>query len=330
MKILITGVTGRVGRNLSATLLARGDSVRGLVLPDDPNLKQAEDAGVKCVISNLRDLEAVGEAVKDVDAIIHLGAVMLWGDAKQNEILFEDNVRGTFNLLNAAAMHAPDLKRFVFASSDEVYPSLFAKHLPIDESHPAEPYSFYGTSKLLGEEMMSFYHRAYNLPTTVARFALVSELREVIRSDGWLGRFMFLNPMIDTMRAIGGTEAAEVLEGLKTDKEALLLARDSDGEPYTFHYVDVRDVVQGLLLMLEQPAAVGEVFNLSGAAPFSFDKAVPYLSEKMDIPYVEANIPGKAIRIHHSIAKAKSLLGYAPQFDIYKSIDSALEMASQS
>lgn len=56
---------------------------------------------------------------------------------------------------------------------------------------------------------------------------------------------------------------------------------------------------------------------------------VPYTAEKMDIPYVKANIPGKAIRIHHGIAKAESLLDYAPQFDI-KSIDTALEIASQS
>jgi UDP-glucose 4-epimerase len=126
------------------------------------------------------------------------------------------------------------------------------------------------------------------------------------------------------MRSIGGEEAAQVLEGLRTDRETLLLARDMAGEPYQFHFCDVRDIVQGLLLLLERPAAVGEAFNLSGAAPFSFDQAVPYLSEKMGIPYVEARIPGMPIRVHHSTAKARSLLGYVPQYDIFKSIDSAV------
>jgi UDP-glucose 4-epimerase len=326
MKILVTGVTGRVGRNLAAALLARGDAVRGLVMADDPGLGRAEAAGVECRVGNLRDEQATAEAVAGVDAIVHLGAMMLWGDMAHNAVLFEDNVRGTFNLLNAAAMHTPDLKRFVFASSDEVYPSLFAKYLPIDESHPAEPYSFYGTTKRIGEEMMAFYHRAHRLPTTVARFALVSEPQEVIRSDGWLGRFLFLEPMIATMRGIGGNEAARVLEELRTDRETLLLARDLDGRPYMFHNCDVRDIVQGLLLLLERPAAVGEAFNLSGAAPFSFDQAVPYLSERTGIPFVEARIPGMPIRVHHSTAKARSLLGYVPEYDIFKSIDSALEM----
>ena len=326
MKILVTGVTGRVGRNLSAALLARGDTVRGLVMAADPGLVRAEAAGIECLEGNLRDEQVTAEAVTGVDAIVHLGANMLWGDIAQNAILFEDNVRGTFNLLNAAAIHSPELQRFVFASSDEAYPSLFAKYLPIDESHPAEPYSFYGTTKRIGEELMWFYHRAHQLPTTVARFALVSEPQEVIRSDGWLGRFLFLDPMIETMKGIGGAEAARVLEELRTGRETLLLARDLEGRPYVFHNCDVRDIVQGLLLLLGRPAAVGEVFNLSGAAPFSFDQAVPYLSEKTGIPFVEARIPGKPIRLHHSTAKARSLLGYRPQYDIFKSIDSALEM----
>ena len=62
MKVLVTGVTGRVGRNLAAALIARGDAVRGLVLPKDPGLKRAEAAGVSCVVSDLRDAEAVRQA----------------------------------------------------------------------------------------------------------------------------------------------------------------------------------------------------------------------------------------------------------------------------
>ncbi|MCY4354665.1 MAG: NAD(P)-dependent oxidoreductase [Truepera sp.] len=324
MKVLVTGVTGRVGRNLAAALIARGDAVRGLVLPKDPGLKRAEAAGVSCVVSNLRDAEAVRQAVIGVDAVVHLGAVMLWGKDDYNAVLFEDNVRGTFNLLNAAALHAPALTRFVFASSDEVYPSLSASYLPIDENHPTNPYSFYGTSKLIGENLALFYHRGYRLPAAIARFALVTEPREVTRPDGWLGRFLFLGSMIETARAIGGTEAAETLENLGGDQETLLLARDADGTPYRFHYCDVRDIVRGLLLLLDDPAAVGEVFNLSGPAPFDFDRAVPYLSERAGIPYVEARIPGPPIRIHHDIGKARSLLGYAPQHDIVSTIDAAV------
>ena len=98
MKVLVTGVTGRVGRNLAAALLARGDEVRGLVLPDDPGLEKARASGVECLTGNLRDLETATAAVAGVAAVVHLGAMMLWGSDDQNPILFEDNLRGTFNL----------------------------------------------------------------------------------------------------------------------------------------------------------------------------------------------------------------------------------------
>ena len=325
MRVLVTGVTGRVGRNLSAALQARGDEVRSLVLPDDPGLAQAQAAGVTCVIGDLRDPEAATAAVDGVDAIIHLGGVMLWGGHGDNEAIFQANISGTFNLLNAAALRAADIQRYVFASSDEVYPSLFAKYLPIDENHPPNPYSFYGLSKLTGENMAFYYQRDYSLPVTIARFALVTEPAEAIRPNGWLGRFLFLEPMINTVRATGRPEAADELEKLKTANDTLLLARDEAGLAYQFHYCDVRDLVQGLLLLLDHPSAVGEVFNLSGPSAFAFDQAIPYLSKKTGIPYVEANIPGLPIRIQHSTAKARALLGYAPQYGIFETIDAAIQ-----
>ncbi|MEA2512639.1 MAG: UDP-glucose 4-epimerase [Thermomicrobiales bacterium] len=323
MKVLVTGVTGRVGRNLAAALVERGDSVRGLVLPDDPGLERARASGVECVIGNLRDAAMARAAVEDVDAVVHLGAMMLWGSDDHNPVLFEDNLRGTFNLVNAAAVRG-GIQRFVFASSDEVYPSLDAKYLPIDENHPTEPYSFYGITKLAGEELLHYYHRANNLPVSIARFALVIEPWETARRDGWLGRFLFLKPMLGFVTARAGQEVARELEQKLQGDDTLLLGRDATGAPYQFHCVDVRDVVQGLMLMLEKPAAIGAAFNLSGPAPFAYDQAIPYLAAKTGLPFVDASIPGPALRIAHSTAKARALLGYTPQYDIFRSIDDGL------
>ena len=79
MKVLVTGITGRVGRNVVAALVARNDEVRGLVLPDDPGLEKTQAAGVEVIIGNLRDPEIAKAAVADMDAVVHLGAMMLWG-----------------------------------------------------------------------------------------------------------------------------------------------------------------------------------------------------------------------------------------------------------
>ena len=322
MNILVTGVTGRVGRNISRALISRGNKVRGLVLPDDPGLANAISAGVECTIGNLRDPETAGEVVANMDAVIHLGALMAWGSDSYNAPLFEDNLRGTFNLAHAAAMRK--VQRFIFASSDEVYPSLHARYLPIDENHPTQPYSFYGLTKLAGEEVLRYYHRAHALPISIARFALVIEPWETNNRDGWLGRFLFLKSMLAMIEGRAGGETAAALQAQLKDDNTLLLARDSNGIPYMFHCVDVRDIVLGLLQMLEVPSAVGEAFNLSGPAPFTYDQVIPYLAQKTGYPFVDACILGPSIRIHHSTAKARQLLGYDPQRNIFNSIDDGM------
>ena len=279
MKVLVSGVTGRVGKRLAAALIERGDEVRGLVLPEDSGAAAVQALGVECLEGNLRDSEVATMAVADVDVVVHLGAAMLWGSNEHNQALFEDNLRGTFNLANAAAARG-GLHRFVLASSDEVYPSLFARYLPIDENHPTKPYSFYGLTKVAGEELLHYYHRAEDLPIAIARFALVAQPWETTRPGGWLGRFLFLEPMLGMIEFRAGREAADQVAQLNKGNNTLLLARDAEGQPYMFHFCDVRDIVQGLQLLIDEPAAVGEAFNLSGPAPFSYDTVIPYLAER--------------------------------------------------
>jgi UDP-glucose 4-epimerase len=323
--VLVTGVAGRIGRNLAAALIDQGATVKGVALPDDPGIERVKAAGVECLVGNLREPEVCAEAVAGVDAVVHLGAMLLFGSDDHNPALFEDNLRATFNLLQATLGRKEELSRFVFASSDEVYPSLFAKYAPIDEAHPKEPYSFYGLTKLTSEEFLRFFHRAHGVPIAIARFALTIEPWEVLDPGRPLGNFLHARSMLGVVRARAGDAAAAAIEErIGPGEEPLLLARDEGGTPYLFHYCDVRDLVQGLMLLLERPAAVGEAFNLSGPAPFSYDQAVPYLAERTGRPIIDARIPGPPIRIHHSIAKARGLLGYTPRHDVFSTIDTAL------
>ena len=79
-----------------------------------------------------------------------------------------------------------------------------------------------------------------------------------------------------------------------------------------------------LTLLLDRPEAVGQAFNLSGSAPFSYGELIPYLAEQANLSYLDAVIPGPPIRIHHSIAKARALLGYDPQYDVFRSVRDGL------
>ena len=65
---------------------------------------------------------------------------------------YDANVTGTHVLLDAA--RRAGVKKFIFASSGEVYPETRPVYMPLDESHPTQPTSLYGLTKLLGEEMV--------------------------------------------------------------------------------------------------------------------------------------------------------------------------------
>ena len=283
MQVLVTGVTGRVGRNFARSMIANGHQVRGLVMADDPGLEQAVDDGVAVVIGNLRDPEAAAEAVAGVDKVMHLGALMLWiGDAG-NPTLMEDNIRGTFNLVHAAAQ--AKVSRLVFASSDEVYPSLFAKYLPIDESHPREPYSFYGLTKVAGEELLHYYRRANGLPTAIARFSLVYEPWESVSPKGTLGGFLFYEKLINFVRSRAGDAVADSLVPAGEPAPDLLLPRDENGNPWMFHCCDVRDIVQGLTLLLDRPEASVSASSTCRRSRVSFHVHAGEISKGGSMPF---------------------------------------------
>ena len=325
MTILITGATGRVGRELLALRKAKGEHVRALVMPGDPGRGPLEAEGVEIVDGSLTDSDAVMSAVEGVHRIAHLAGAMLWGEGADRS-LFEQNIEGTFNLLDATAGKKAEIERFFLASSDEVYPSLKARYAPIDEPHPKNPYSFYGLTKETNERFAFYYHRAHGIPATVARFALTARAEEILRPDGWSGRFLFVSPMRELFGALGRPDAVSAIDSAcRTDQEStLLLACDEDGIPYEFHMCDVKDLVSGIDLMLENPSAVGQVFNLSGPSPFSYRTAVEALHEATERPFVEVRIPGPPIRIAHDISKARSVLGYKPERDVLRIIADAV------
>src|SRR5262245_22662029 len=97
MKVLITGASGRIGTNLIEEGRARGWELRLLqrgVAQPPPDAGTANEI-IRGSVANLADVHS---AVADVDAVCHLAALMPPAD---NVELFETNVRGTFNVLEA-------------------------------------------------------------------------------------------------------------------------------------------------------------------------------------------------------------------------------------
>lgn len=150
-------------------LLQRGETVRGFVLPGDPLRGRIEKPGVEIVEGVLTDRSTLLPAVEGIDAVFHLGALLPQG--RTADELFETNVRGTFNLLEGQFAHASRIQRFVFASTDNVYPDdQGLRYLPVDENHPWLNNDPYGLSKILGEDMCWSYMRRCGLRVAIPRF----------------------------------------------------------------------------------------------------------------------------------------------------------------
>lgn len=320
-QFLITGATGRVGRRLTDRLLAEGARVRVLVLPGDPGLSSLP-ARVQIVMGSLNDTVAVRRAIVDVTHVIHLAATMDWRPGTEDS-LFSSNISGTHVLLRELSARMEGLERLVFASSDEVYPSLQVG-ARILEDRPLAPYSFYGLTKEVGERFVLFHHRAHGLPVTVVRFSLIAEASEILQADGWSGRLFFASGIRALLEGLDRHDAVKTIDTAIGDQDTtLVLPRDPAGDAYRFQFCDVRDLVEGLLQMSIAPDAIGEVFNLSGPEAFSYEDAVPYLATRTGRSYVDLTLPGNLFDVQIDIDHARRQVGYQPTYDIRSVIDDA-------
>ncbi|WP_222315138.1 NAD-dependent epimerase/dehydratase family protein [Rhizobium leguminosarum] len=337
MEIFVSGATGRVGGVLSGELIKRGHKVRTIAIPGDPNTAATEAAGVICHTGSLASLEDVTAAMAGVEAVFHMAAVISFQPTAR-DLLWDVNVVGTYNVLRVAAAESQKrYVRMVFASSDQVYPTRFARFRPTDENHPKEPYTFYGMTKVLGEDMVKFYHKSEtNLDISTAVFSHTEAAREIIDPNGeYAGAAFYVNSRVRSLKAssthhAGATSNSElsrilaILEPLVADDEPLLLAKDADGIPHTQELVDVRDIVQGLLLIFDKPAAIGETFNLAPVSPVSLGEFIPYLAKKTGRRFVEAKIPVELGKTHGSSVKARAILGFAPKYSMFDMVDEAV------
>ncbi len=308
MHVLVTGSAGRVGRRVVDLLLARGDSVTGFDLR--PLARSHERYSE--VVGDLTDAVAIAGAILRADAVLHLGAFMSWVPRDAQRV-YDANATATFRLLQAAA--DAGVTRFVLASTGEVYPELRAKYVPVDEGHPLEPVSTYGLSKLLAEEMVTFFHRARGLPYVVLRLSHTQDASELLDPASFFsGPRFFLRAKIRQQRELGNARALAVLEPLDDGSEKHLVQCGEDGVPYRMMIADARDIAEGIVLALDAPRALNTMMNLGPDEPVSFDTAVSLLASRTRLSIVSARMPGQPVRYETSNARARDLLGFRPRY----------------
>lgn len=244
----VTGADGFIGCWLAERLLDEGAEVV-ILKRDSPALSRLRLEGIeeRCNVAtgDLSDHTALLRVLNEygVTSVFHLAAQAIVAVANRSPLsTFETNVRGTYNLLEAARL-APTVERVVVASSDKAY----GEHevLPYREDAKLQPRFPYDTSKAAADLIARSYAETYELPVAVTRFAnvygggdfnfsrLVPETARailagespIIRSDGSPERdFIYAADAIDAYLAIA--------EGLNDDANRGLAFNAGAGRPW--------------------------------------------------------------------------------------------------
>ncbi|MCK4628337.1 MAG: NAD(P)-dependent oxidoreductase, partial [Sedimentisphaerales bacterium] len=254
--ILITGGSGKIGRAAIPELLKAGYKLRAFQLPDEP----VEAEGLETITGTLADEQIVEKAIEDMDAVIHLANV------KENRKLFIDsNVKGTFYLLDAS-MRCGHIRQFIQAGSDAragIY--YYPQPVAITENHRHSGYpGYYPLSKVLEETMVEQYIIMYNLPATALRFSWVQDEDDII-AHATLKEPDFGVPIWKELAT-----TAEQKAYFEKGEDAVACMCNSDGSASLRQIVGLKDVVQSIMLAINNPVTLGEAFNVSGPAPFSY------------------------------------------------------------
>jgi NAD dependent epimerase/dehydratase len=172
-RILVTGADGFIGSHLVQTLLKEGASVKAFVYYNSFNswgwidtFSKEEKNKIEIFTGDIRDPNGVRVAMKDIDVVFHLAALIAIPYSYHSPDSYVDtNVKGTLNILQAARDFK--VERVLVTSTSEVYGT--AQFVPITEQHPKQPQSPYSASKIGADCMAESFYRSFNLPITIVR-----------------------------------------------------------------------------------------------------------------------------------------------------------------
>ncbi|PLX31807.1 MAG: NAD(P)-dependent oxidoreductase [Ignavibacteria bacterium] len=163
MIVSITGGTGFIGSHLVDRCLERGDEVRVLVRKTS-NLRWLEGKNVQLIEGDIRDASSLEQFVRDADYVYHIAGVV---KARDRAGYFDGNVKATENMLDATQRFAPNVRRFLYASSQTAAGPSSSLDRPVREDDTPQPITTYGESKIAAEDAVRA--RGKNLPWTIVR-----------------------------------------------------------------------------------------------------------------------------------------------------------------
>ena len=280
---LVTGATGHIGNVLVKELVKRGEKVRALVLPDE-DLTPLNGLDIEIVKGNILDKSSLVAAFKGVDYVFHLAGIISIMPGK-DQLVHDVNVNGTANMVEAAK--AARVKKFIHTSSIHAFTRV-PHGIVVDETVPIDPDSAvaaYDQSK--AEATLAVLNAAKNgLPAVV------------VCPTGVIGPYDYK-----------GSEIGVLIQEWMLHKVNFLIEGDYD-------FVDVRDVVQGMILAREK-GKIGQIYILSGELIRVIDlwrlvkELVSIRSSFINIPARLATFVAKFTQFYYKLTRSK------PRFTTY-------------
>lgn len=318
---LITGGTGFVGSHVADAVAARGGSIRAIARAGS-DTRHLESLGAAIVPGDLSDADALRRAADGVDYVIHCAAkVGDWGPAEEYRAV---NVGGLRALLEA--VRGKPLTRFVHLSSLGVYEA--RHHYGTDETEPLPDVHIdgYTQSKVECEKLALEEHRKHQTPVTILRPGFIYGPRD---------------------RAL----LPRLAKRLKDD-DIIYIARGR----YALNTTYVGNLVDAVMLALDNPQAVGEVFNVTDGEFVTKRRMIETVADGLGLDRPRFSIPlwfgrflanwreakyrkqGRphppritqailkfaGLNLDFSIAKARTVLGYDPKVGFDEGMGKAL------
>jgi len=285
MRALVTGGAGFIGSHLVETLARRA---RVTVL-DDLSVGRREHVRGRLIVGDVRDRRAVDRAVRGHAIVYHLAVQCLRVSLRDPSLVHEVNATGSLNVALACLRHGA---KMVYCSSSEVYGT--AVRPTMGETHPTEPTTVYGASKLAGEQYVLSLGRSHGLRAVVVRPFNTYGPRE--HFEGAYGEVI---PKF-VLRAMNGR--APVIFG-------------DGGQSRDFNYVE--DTARGIVLAGACRALEGRAVNIGSGRETTIaqlaSKVLAAVGRRDLRPERAPARPGDVRRHRADTSLARRALGFAPR-----------------
>lgn len=307
-KVLVTGADGFIGSHLTESLLEKGYEVKAFSYYNSFNtwgwldtLPKEKLDEIEVFTGDIRDPNGVRTAMKGVDVVFHLAALIAIPFSYHSPDSYVDtNIKGTLNVLQAG--RDLELERILVTSTSEVYGT--AQYVPIDENHPYQGQSPYSATKIGADRLAESFYRSFDMPISIVR------------------PFNTFGPR-QSARAVIPTIISQLLAGKEEIKlGSLTPTRD-------FNYV--KDTAAGFVAIAESNQTIGEEINIATQQEISIGdlakEIISQINPKATIVCEEERLRPKKSEVNRLLGsneKLKRLTDWQQQYTFTQGIEETI------